>query len=273
MPKPDVFDYLNYRDFLKDFYVYKKSEDKRFSYQKFAELANIKAKSHLKMIIDGSRNITNKFQHKIAGACELSGNEAKYFFVLVQFNHESDLEKKTAYFKELHSLARVVKREEITGDLNMFLSKWYYAAVKSYLNVKRFNPEPNEISKKLRNFITPGEAFEAIDLLMKLGLVKKVNFGYEIVERHLGTNEKTIPSYVKNFHEQMLNVSKKALDEISKEDRIFRAMTIDTSVKGIELIKEMIKKFYQDLANITEKEGSSEAVCQVNFQFLKLSID
>ena len=58
--KVEVNSYLNYRDFLKDFFSAKKKSSPHFSHRSFMFSAGLNSPSHLKMIIDGKRNLTNK---------------------------------------------------------------------------------------------------------------------------------------------------------------------------------------------------------------------
>ena len=209
MKKPEIYDYLDYREYLKDFYSYNKSINARFSYRTFAEIAKLNTRSYLKMVIDGKRNLTHKLMFKVAEACELHGNEAKYFYTLIDYNHEKDLRQQTVYFKELHSLSRKVIKREIIGDQNRLLSKWYYTVVRTLVNLVNFKPDSACITKKMRGFISPEEAEEALDVLMDLGLLKEEDGKFSIVGKHLTGDEKTLSDYVKNYHKQMFSFSSK----------------------------------------------------------------
>ena len=54
---PNIFNYMNYRDYLLAFYHEKKAIDKGFSYQVMAEHAGFRSKSFIKLVIDGKKNL------------------------------------------------------------------------------------------------------------------------------------------------------------------------------------------------------------------------
>ena len=56
--EPDILQYTNYRVFLRDYYEYKKKTSTAFSLRFFAEKAGLSSHAHLKLAIDGKRNIT-----------------------------------------------------------------------------------------------------------------------------------------------------------------------------------------------------------------------
>ena len=50
---PVVYDYLDYRAFLRAYYDAKKAKDRGFSFRVFSRLAGVKASNHLKLVMDG----------------------------------------------------------------------------------------------------------------------------------------------------------------------------------------------------------------------------
>jgi len=56
---PNIYDYVNYRDFLRDFYREKKTENPSFSYQQFARSAGFGSKSFLPHVIEGKKNLSD----------------------------------------------------------------------------------------------------------------------------------------------------------------------------------------------------------------------
>ena len=54
---PEVFDYLDYRAFLRDHYLDKKQRQ-GLSFRGFSKRAGLKSPNYLKLVIDGQRNLT-----------------------------------------------------------------------------------------------------------------------------------------------------------------------------------------------------------------------
>ena len=93
-----VFDYLDYREFLKDFYEKRKQEGSYFSYRLFSSRVGIDA-SYLAKVIIKTRHISNKSIPAFIKFCGLKGKEADYFENLVYFGKaKSDKQSRDSSF-------------------------------------------------------------------------------------------------------------------------------------------------------------------------------
>ena len=59
-----IFEYIDYRRYLKDYYDFQKKTKKYFSYRFFAQKAGINSPILLKMVFDGKRNLSRKTLEK-----------------------------------------------------------------------------------------------------------------------------------------------------------------------------------------------------------------
>ena len=82
----NVFDYNNYRQYLRDFYHEKKRNNPYYSYRLFSRLAGFKAPNLLKLVMDGDRNLTDESAAKFTRGLGLRGGDAQYFVTLVYMN-------------------------------------------------------------------------------------------------------------------------------------------------------------------------------------------
>src|SRR4051812_9125464 len=93
----DLYSYLDYRAFCKDYYSTQKNKNPKFSFRSFARKAAI-AGSYLKHVIDGTRNLSSEMSIKFGHGMSLS-QEIDYFESLVRFNQANSIEEKTLYFE------------------------------------------------------------------------------------------------------------------------------------------------------------------------------
>lgn len=100
----NVFNYIDYRHFLKDFYDYSKKINKKFSYRYFALKAGFSSSGFLHLVIDGKRNLSRKYIPRFAKAIGFNREERIYFDALVSFNQAEDAESKEFYGKFLQDL-------------------------------------------------------------------------------------------------------------------------------------------------------------------------
>src|ERR1035438_176071 len=106
---PRVFDYLDYREFLKDFYQHKKSLNPNFSLAVFSQKAGLATRNYLKRVIDGERPLSSESIPKFCLGLGLGVKEKVYFEALVNFNQTKDDDSKKHYFSSLTQAAENVK--------------------------------------------------------------------------------------------------------------------------------------------------------------------
>ncbi len=97
----NIFDYLDYREYLNAMFLFRKKKDLSFSHRMFALKAGFKSSGFLKLVIDGKRNLTEDSIFKIAKAFELRENEYEYFKSLVYFNQSEEIEIKNFYYRKM----------------------------------------------------------------------------------------------------------------------------------------------------------------------------
>ncbi|MCB0355974.1 MAG: TIGR02147 family protein, partial [Bdellovibrionales bacterium] len=92
--QPNLSAYTDYRQYLKDFYQFKKSTQsspiRSYSYATFSAAADIKSPNYLKLIIDGQRNLSDSMIKKFAKALQLSKTEIEEFAALFHYGQAKD---------------------------------------------------------------------------------------------------------------------------------------------------------------------------------------
>ena len=199
---PKIYDYFNFRDFLRDYYVENKSLDQSFSFQSFADRAGFRSKSFIKLVIDGKKNLTDESVKKINNVLKLSSKAFSYFSLLVKFNQALTLKDRNNYFRKLISYnkrnpARIVLKEKYE-----FYSQWYHNTIRELVTMENFNGDYERIAKMLRPKITAGQVKESIKLLERLKLIKKIKDKYIQTDSIITTGNEIRAHAVQNFHKQ-----------------------------------------------------------------------
>src|SRR4051812_42448035 len=102
----DLFEYTDYRKYLKDFYSAQKSRNPSYSYRLFAKRAKLASPNYLKLVIDGQRRITDQTVHQFSRGLSLGRVEARYFRNLVSYQEARDGEAKQGFLDELVQLRK-----------------------------------------------------------------------------------------------------------------------------------------------------------------------
>ncbi|MBD3242678.1 MAG: TIGR02147 family protein [Chitinivibrionales bacterium] len=81
-----IGEYHDYREYLRDFYHFKKRTNPYYSYRLFSMKAGFKAPNLLKLVMDGKRNLTRQSVVKFAKALRLDELETERFRAMVLRN-------------------------------------------------------------------------------------------------------------------------------------------------------------------------------------------
>lgn len=127
---PDLFNYLDYRHFLKDWLATAKRRY-GFSYRIFSKRAGLKSPSLFKMVMDGSRDLIEGSLHKFLEGLHLTPKEKEYFAALVLYNQAESQEARERHLGRVRSLKEKAARHEETFRLSMRLSAEHQDLIKS----------------------------------------------------------------------------------------------------------------------------------------------
>jgi uncharacterized protein (TIGR02147 family) len=265
-----VKQYLEYRDYLKDYYEEKKQANPYFSYRYMGRRVSIDA-SHLVKILQKQRHIGNKSIETFIDFCALSDSDAEYFETLVRFNKSrSDRDCKNLY-ERLLSLAGVKSLTLEKGQYEYY-TKWYYSAILTLLDFYEFNGDYKALGAKLSPPISGVEAKKAVALLLKLGLIAKGPRGsYKLTNKIVSTGEQCRSIAVKAYQEETIRLAAESLYRHPREKRNISTVTITIAESDLDDINDIIKRFRSTLLKFAHDKQKPDSVYQLNVQLFPLT--
>lgn len=267
-----IYEYTNYREFLRDWCTNAKAKGKGFSYRNFARQAGISSSGFLKMVIDGKRNLAPETIVRFAKVIKLRSGEARFFEHLVMFNQAKTNDEKNHYYNKIAQNRRFKKAHHLTRDRFEYLRKWYYAAVREMVTLPGFREDPAWIARKLKPSITKDEAQAALDTLLRLGLIERDSDGRLVTtEDGVRTEDEVVSLAAANYHREMIKRAHEALSLCKAKNRNISSLTVAMSKDGFKKLKQRIHEFRKEILAMLEQEGDPEDVYQINFQLFGLT--
>jgi uncharacterized protein (TIGR02147 family) len=264
-----VFEYLDYRDFLKDFYEEKKGERTFFSYRLFGTKVGMDA-SYLAKVLIKHRHISNVSTGKIAAFCGLKEKEAEYFETLVNFVKAKSHKESKLLFEKLLSLKNVSAATLIESQYE-FYQKWYHSAIRSILEFYEFRGNYKALAERLSPKISVREAKESLRLLEKLRLIKKDGAGrYRMTDTAITTGPQWHSLAIQAFQEETIRLSAESLSRHPKKYRDISTVTMNVNEQNFQEIKERIKEFRSAVIKYANEQSSPDRVVQLNMQLFPL---
>lgn len=270
---PNLFDSLDYRQFLKEHTAALKRA-KRFNLRAFAKKAEIQAPGYLKMVVDGRRNLTAETAKKFCRALELQGKERDYFLTLVTYNQSDEPDLKKAAFDRLISLRPRSEHFLVGKKHGRYFSRHHYVCIREMVALKDFKEDYKAIARRCFPRISPTQAKEAVETLLQLGFIKRDGGGKLVqAEDFIRTRDRDAEeAETYQFHETVLDKARYALGVLPQKDRHYHALTLPLSKK---LFEEISSDFIALRDKIVDKMNAelddAEEVYQVNFQLFPVT--
>ncbi len=273
MNLPDIYAYLDYRQFLAEWFQARKAANPRFSHRAFARRAGQRSPSLLLHVIDRKRNLTATTLPGFARALALKPDEAEHLAALVDFDQAETAEERDRAWTRVRAARRFRDAPRIEGDSLAYLAHWRHSAVRELAACGEFVADAAWIAARLRPNITPSEAQASLDLLERLGmLVQDADGRWVQRDGSLVTPPEVAGAAVTLYHLGMTERARDALTREASQERHYCAVTAAIPDSLLPMLKQELAAFQQRVLDLCD--GAPEArtrVVQVNLQLFPLS--
>lgn len=278
---PQVSEYLDYRQYLQDFYLYKRSQTKNqlrpYTYSVFAAAADIKSPNYLKMIIEGKRNLSEDMIMKFSKALGHNKARSVEFRLLVLFNQTTDPAERNLLLKELTEV-RVegkIKSGEIDQKTWDKVPSWVTWVVYAMIDQEGVSFQTDELKGLLRGKARADEIEEAIEKLIASGDVVKDETGKLKKSRALTEGADEIPvALIRKLQAQLMLLGLESIYEDNPTEREFGTLTMALTKAEFEEIRfklrQMRKQLHKD-NSIARMNSLGERVYQLNLQLFPVT--
>lgn len=265
-----VFEYLDYRQYLKDFYEERKAAQSFFSYRLFGGKVGVDP-SYLAKVLLKVRHLADESIAAVAAYCGLKGREAEYFEALVHFIKAKSHQKSRLHFERLLSL-KGIQAQKLLAPQYDYYRKWHHSAVRSVLEYHVFAGDYKDLAARLSPPISVKEARESIALLERLGLVKADGEGrYRLTEAAITSGPQWQSLAIEAFQEETLRLSRESLKRHPKEHRDVSTVTMNINAGDYAELRERIREFRSAVIKYVNGATGPDRTYQLNIQFFPLS--
>ncbi|MGM0442940.1 MAG: TIGR02147 family protein [Fibrobacterota bacterium] len=267
-----VYDYLNYREFMRAYYKHRKEENRNFSLRVFGRLTDIDA-SYLSKVIKEQRHLGEQYIPNIAAALKLDPSESDYFENLVYFNKARTEDNRQLYFERILAI-RKPHTQCITEDQYEFYAHWYYSAVRNMLEFFPFHRGDSyaQLARGLNPAITEEQARSSLELLLRLDLIKCNDAGrYILTDNAITTGESWTSIAVRKFQNETIELSRQALSRHPRDERDISSVTMNITGEELSAIKKMLRRFRSSVISYVNHVDAPTRVYQLNLQLIPLT--
>ncbi len=268
----EIYNYTDYRTFLKNHVEKKKLENPNWSIGMWAKQMEISSTAVLTNILNGKRNAGSEIQKKISKYFKFNSKSGEYFSDLIRLQKSGDDPRICIAIMEK------MKRNHPAGDFKLLddttfsaISKWYYYAIREMVALPNFREDYEWIANKLHFKVTAREIKKAIVDLLRLDLICRDASSGRLCSTNITvkTSEDLSSEGLKQFHEAMLEHAKTAIREIEVTKRDISGRTMNISEENLPRLKEYIREFRNRVSELFE-ENPGNRTYQLNIQLFPL---
>ncbi|MEO7425097.1 MAG: TIGR02147 family protein [Fibrobacteria bacterium] len=266
MSEPSIYQYLDYRLFIKDRFRRLQSHDSSFSQRKLARVAGFANPGFFNEVIKGRRKLSSAAIERMGAGLSLDANEIEFLRMLVALTDAKDTEEKRAAMRKLEFR----RNRSFFRRLNQSQCKYYldlnYPLVRAAIGVCDFRGDYQVLGDFLRPPMTAASIKRYVRDLCEWELVAQDSEGrYNVTHSFLEPPEEMKDSLVR-LQQAWLTQSAHLLSTVPASERHVSSALLTVSEGTYKAILERVEKMREELLELVRADESSERVVQFNIQ-------
>lgn len=266
-----IFEYDNYRFFLRDYFLEQKKIKKTFSHRSFAEKAGFVSSSFVSHVIDGKRSLTDSSAEKIIKAIALRGKRATFFKTLILYNQADTIENREELYRILNRIRKGSELFLVNEKQWSYYDEWYYPVIRELAILADWENDYKKLGELVMPMIPPEKARKAVELLVNIGMLKKTSDGFSL--DHNTVSAKDIPAVVtRKMRREFIHLAEEAMEKLDTHERHISGVTVTLSESQYVIIEKKLDELRQFILSDTFCDTNDVGkVFQINLQAFPLS--
>jgi uncharacterized protein (TIGR02147 family) len=271
--KQNIFNYSDYRTFLRDHVQTQKESKPLWSLGQWSRRLEFANTSVLTNILNGVRHPGQNIVERFVDYFQFSDEENNYFRNLVRLQKKySDPELRVLIMEKLKNSHPEKKFKLLDDETFQMISKWHYYAIRELVNLSDFKEDITWIRARLKFDVTIVEIKKALKDLERLGLLARNKSGRLIYAGgSVRSSSDVAVEGLKRLHEEMISIARESIRITDVLDRDITGITFSMKKENLPKVKELIRQFRLNISKNFESLGAGEDVYQMNIQFIPLT--
>lgn len=267
----DIFSFLDYRAYLAARLNELLAENPKYSRRFICRKLELASNNYLKLILDGSRNLTFALAPRLADVLGLGPEEKRFFLDLVAYNQAKSVTAKNEALEAMRRHRRFVKVQRLAIDEFDYLADPLPLALRELVALDDFDEAPEWIAARLRLPTSPARIRAAIAKLLRLGLIRREEGGrLRVVAEHQDSGPRLGSVPLRTYHLNMLKLAAEAMT-LPTDERYFQGLTVSMPESAYQPVIERIREAVEEIRGLIAAATPSEAVYHLEVAFYPLT--
>ncbi len=258
--RPEIFKYSDYRTFLKDWLVFKKASQSKFSLRGLSRQAGL-ASGYLPMVTGGKRELSQAALSKLIPFLGLNPAEQSFFENLLVLGISDSHEARVIAIERMQDYKKYQTHNQKDNEVYTYLSHWYYVAIREMADLAGFQLEAEWIQSKLNYSVPLKDIKDAIEFL-KINEYLKINEKGEVIppEKSLNCSGPIYRMALAKFHREIFDLAIQSIDRVNSSDRNIQGHTMAVSSEGFLKAQDILNEAIEKIREIGRAEQNGDRV-------------
>jgi len=213
-----VFDYLDYRDYLRDWFEERKKQSPWYSYKVFGEGVSLD-QSQVYRITQKQLHISAAARDRFVKYLGLSGASEQYFLTMIDFSRTRREAESRRLFVQLQAMRGTGCHTLVESQYGLY-EAWFLPVVRALLGVFELTDDYASLAARLNPPISVEEARKAVATLAKLKLVARDKDGvWRLQAKSLSTGSQYQSQQVRRYQAQTFKLLEESLERHPRQQR------------------------------------------------------
>ncbi len=273
MSTKTIYEYFDFRSFLRAWFESEKARRQRFSKATVSRSLGLPNSRNFFSDILGGRPLSETFQERLIRVLALDRDQARYFRALVEWEQATLPERRESALQIIAEFRRPAGIVLAAHQMEYF-RHWRYGAVRALLDTDDFGDEPGRIGRQLRPRLTSAEARESLRLLERLGLIARNDRGiWKPTDRSISAPEGREDAFVLDLQIQQFDLARQRILSKDGHPRLVATNVISISSAGYLRLLERIDKFRTEIRTLVlDDEDPIDRACQIVIAAVPISV-
>ncbi len=265
MKRPEIYEYHNYREFLKDWLSYLKKGRANLSLRQLAKSSEI-APSHISMVLNGKRDLTKDMLSKLKPYLQLRPSELSYLENLQVLSDSDSQEERVVAIKKMQKFSNYKQKnlEEVVSY--KYLSKWHHVVIRELADLKEFSLDTDWIHKHLKYKVSKKDIRSAVQFLVDHEYIIESSEGRFILKEKNQTCFAQIhKSGLTEFHKQMFQLATQSIDKTESERRWISGETLAISQTQFDQVRKILQEAHSKISKLKNNQSDNDIVYHTSF--------
>ncbi|HNY31000.1 MAG TPA: TIGR02147 family protein [Fibrobacteria bacterium] len=267
---PDLYSFLDYREFLRAHYEHRRARQKSFSYRFMAARLDVDA-GQLAHILRGRLQLPQRALSATIALCHLDERQGAYFEELVRLAACKDDEERERIVERLDALREISVRQ-IPSSSAHYYDHWKHATLRALAGILPSTGDGSTLGRHCFPPLSAPETAESVAFLERAGLLGRDEWGrLAPTDAHVAPSPDIPREALRQWHEQVLELASRCLDRIPADQRDVSTLTVALSQADVRTVTGWIAEFRRAVQALATASSHPDRVSQVCVQMIPVS--